>query len=245
MSSRPTVVLIHGLFGFRKLLWSEYFQGVRPLLESMGMRVIAPRLPWAGSVEARGNSLARQLQQEAGALHLVAHSMGGIDARFWISRLGGGEKVASLTTLASPHHGSSAADHICRHISPFRIFAGIRCLTMKKMAHFNSTTPDQPHIIYRSYTAKRPLHEQPWIVRRYGRCIQQHEGDNDSQVSVTSGQWGDHIATLPCDHFELIRRNFWFNPFRKRTPFDMLPVYRDIGEWIKAESAAKKERACL
>jgi len=229
---QPTVVLIHGLFGFRKLLWLEYFQDVRQLHEAMGLRVVVPSLPWAGSLEQRANALSHQLQDEEGPLHLVAHSMGGVDARYWINHLNGAAKVASLTTLATPHRGSSAADHVCCHISPFRLFAGIHSLTMNQLQRFNKITPDQSHIIYRSYTAKRPVDEQPWIVRRYGRCIQKIEGDNDSQVSVASGRWGDHIATLPCDHFELIRRDFWFNPLRTRIRFDVLPVYRDIGEWI-------------
>ena len=81
MSQRPTVVLIHGLFGFNKLLWFEYFNHVRQLYESMGLRVIVPGLPWAGSLELRANALARQLEHEPGPLHLLAHSMGGLDAR--------------------------------------------------------------------------------------------------------------------------------------------------------------------
>ena len=241
MTEQPTVVLIHGLFGFRRLLRLEYFEGVRQLYENMGLRVVVAGLPWAGSLEQRAKSLARQLQDEEGPLHLLAHSMGGIDARHWINHLNGAAKVASLTTLASPHRGSSAADHVCSHTSPFRLFAGVHSLTMNQLQRFNESTPDQPHIIYRSYTAKRPVDEQPWIVRRYGRCIQQTEGDNDSQVSVVSGQWGEHIATLPCDHFELIGRNFWFNPFRARKQFDVLPIYRDIGNWILSQGGVTKE----
>lgn len=234
MAERPTVVLVHGLFGFNKLLWLEYFEGVKDLYEGMGLRVITPSLPWAGSHEQRTAALARQLESEAGPLHLVAHSMGGIDARAWISRHGGAGKTVSLTTLATPHRGSPAADHVCRRLSPFRIFAGVRSLTIDKLRQFNEITPDHPDVIYRSYSATRPLAGQPWIVRRYGRIIQQSEGDNDSQVSVQSAAWGDHIDTLASDHFELIGKNFWFNPFKHRQPFDPIPCYRAIGEWILA-----------
>ncbi|MDQ6981506.1 MAG: alpha/beta fold hydrolase [Mariprofundus sp.] len=232
MALRPTVVLIHGLFGFRQLLWHDYFQGVRPLYESMGLRVIAPSLPWAGSIEQRADALAKQLRQEAGPLHLIAHSMGGLDARRWITCLDGASRALSLTTLATPHQGSAAADQVGQSLPPFRLFAGVRDLTTDKMEHFNQHTPDHPDVVYRSYAATRPVAEHPWIVRRYGRKIQITEGDNDSQVSVHSATWGDHIATLPCDHFELISRNFWFNPFRPRAAFDPMPVYRDIGNWI-------------
>jgi len=232
MTLRPAVVLIHGLFGFRKLLWLEYFQGVRSLYESMGLHVITPSLPWSGSIEQRADALAQQLKPESAPLHLIAHSMGGLDARRWITHLGGANRILSLTTLATPHHGSIAADHVCQGLSPFRIFAGVRGLTTTNMNAFNKHTPNQPDVTYRSYAAVRPVAEHPWIVRRYGRKIQTTEGDNDSQVSVRSATWGEHIATLPCDHFELISRNFWFNPFRQRATFDPMPVYRDIGNWI-------------
>jgi len=237
MVLQPAVVLIRGLFGFRKLLWREYFQGVRPLYESMGLRVIAPSLPWAGSIEQCADALAQQLDTEFAPLHLIAHSMGGLDARRWISCLGGANRALSLTTLATPHHGSVAANHVCRGLSPFRIFAGIRDLTTDNMEYFNQHTPDHPDVIYRSYTAARPIEEQPWVVRHYGRKIRAIEGNNDSQVSIRSATWGEHIATLPCDHFELISRNFWFNPFRPRTAFNPIPVYRDIGNWILQFSA--------
>lgn len=42
-------------------------------------------------------------------VHLVCHSMGGLVARAWLARQGGWEKVASLTMLASPHHGTELA----------------------------------------------------------------------------------------------------------------------------------------
>ncbi len=228
----PTVVLIHGLFGFRKVLWLEYFQGVRPLYESMGLRVLTLSLPWAGNIEQRAHTLARQLANESGPLHLLAHSMGGLDARHWIRHLGGADKTASLTTLSTPHHGSPAADLACKAYSPYRLFAGVRDLTTSKLESFNAQTPDQPNIIYRSYSAARPVAQHPWVVRHHGRYIQQMEGDNDAQVSVQSATWGEHVATLPCDHFELIAKNFWFNPLRSRHTFDPMPVYKDIGDWI-------------
>jgi len=238
MALRPAVVLIHGLFGFRRLLWLEYFQGVRPMYEKMGLRVVRPSLPWAGSLEQRTQALAEQLEVEPGPLHLVAHSMGGLDARAWICHFGGSAKARSLTTLSTPHRGSSAADFVCQSFSPFRLFAGTHSLTTEAANQFNRTAANHPNVTYRSYSAARPVAQQPWIVRRYGRIIQQHEGDNDSQVSVSSAAWGEHVTTLPCDHFELINRDFWFNPFKSRSAFHPLPVYRQIGDWILSQSQA-------
>jgi len=236
MANPPTVVLIHGLFGFRKLLWIEYFQDVRQLYEEMGLRVVVPSLPWASSIIQRANSLAKQLKDKPGPLHLVAHSMGGLDARCWINSMGGSAKTSSLTTLATPHRGSPASDYVCSTYSPFRLFPGVRDLTTERVGQFNLSTPNHPAVIYRSYSACRPVAQLPWIVRRYGHMIQQHEGANDSQVSVSSAAWGQHVATLPSDHFEVISKDFWFNPFQSRTTFHPLPLYRKIGEWILSQS---------
>ena len=232
MNKQTTVVLIHGFLGFRKLFWVEYFQGVPALFEQMGLRVIVPRLPSVGRLEQRAESLALQLEDETGPLHLVGHSMGGLDARYFINHLDGASKVASLTTLVTPHRGSSAADHVCSALSPFRLFPGMHSLTIESAQRFNACTADLPGIVYRSYSAKRALEKQPWMVRRYGRSIELHEGDNDSQVSIASALWGEHITTLPCDHFEIIFKNLWLNPFRPRETYNPMHVYRDIGEWI-------------
>jgi triacylglycerol lipase len=43
-------------------------------------------------------------------VHIIAHSMGGLDARYLISTLGYASKVKSLTTLSTPHRGSPLAD---------------------------------------------------------------------------------------------------------------------------------------
>jgi len=242
MNQQPVVVLIHGLFGFRKLLWLEYFNGVRSLYESMGLRVLTPGLPWAGTIEQRAQALALQLKHEQGPLHLLAHSMGGLDGRYWITHMDGDHKVASLTTLSTPHRGSSVSEHINSGLSPLRLFPGARSLTRPALKSFNANTPDSPTVCYRSYSAYRPIAEQVWSLRRFGKIIQQLEGNNDNLVSVHSAQWGDHINTLPCDHFELIFRDFWLNPFRKRNKFDPMPIYRDIGEWILQHQNSSKEK---
>ena len=46
---------------------------------------------------------------------VIGHSMGGLDARYMVSRLGMAERVKSLTTVATPHRGSAFADWGVRH----------------------------------------------------------------------------------------------------------------------------------
>lgn len=58
-------------------------------------------------LEARvAQILAGSAQQR---VHLVCHSMGGLVARAWLARSAGWGRVASLTMLGSPHHGTELA----------------------------------------------------------------------------------------------------------------------------------------
>ncbi len=231
---QPKIVLLCGMLGFTRMLCWEYFRGVPAMLQKQGFTVLIPQMPLAQRSETRARFLAKFLEHESGPLHLIAHSMGGVDARFYIRHLGGRRKTASLTTLASPHRGSILADHeMNTWYSPYRHLPAVTDLTLAAMADFNKQTPNCDMVVYRSYSAARPVHELPWLMRRFGRRIEAIEGANDSQVSVTSAIWGEHIATLSCDHFELTGMNIWFNPLTARKRFDHLPVYRDIADWIR------------
>ena len=43
-------------------------------------------------------------------VHLFAHSMGGLDSRYMISQLDMADRVLTLTTIGTPHRGTSFAD---------------------------------------------------------------------------------------------------------------------------------------
>jgi triacylglycerol lipase len=83
------IVLVPGLFGFDRLGPLEYFNGVAGHLEETfpGLHVKAATTNPLGSVANRADILAQQIGLLFGAeeVHLVAHSMGGLDARFLVS----------------------------------------------------------------------------------------------------------------------------------------------------------------
>src|SRR5947209_5571793 len=97
---RSPLVLVHGLFGFNRIglgRWTlvNYFPGIPRLLEAAGNRVLVPRLSPTGGVADRAAQLKAFLDREAPGepVHLLAHSMGGLDARYMISRLDMGRRV--------------------------------------------------------------------------------------------------------------------------------------------------------
>jgi pimeloyl-ACP methyl ester carboxylesterase len=129
MAKPILLVLAHGIFGWgesadRGNQMKDYYFGVRPFLEKeYGSRIdgiIAPTVKAAESVEVRGNELATAIRNQLTTMpadtkvHILAHSMGGLDAR-WVIAEGMGLKptdrmadhIASLTTIATPHRGTT------------------------------------------------------------------------------------------------------------------------------------------
>lgn len=127
-SGRPTkhaIVLAHGFMGTDSAspsftnVWA--FHRVADALRRDGHVVHEGRVQPFNSPEARAKELAKHVdaaieecRATAGCdprrVNLVAHSMGGLDCRVLISQLGYGDRVASLTTISTPHRGSNIAD---------------------------------------------------------------------------------------------------------------------------------------
>src|SRR5437879_6389455 len=114
---RAPLVLVHGLLGFDRFAvggWTlvSYFSLITDVLAAGGNRVLVAQLSPTGPVRQRAAELKafleRQVPQEP--VHLIAHSMGGLDSRYMISCLGMNERVLTLTTLGTPHRGTSFAD---------------------------------------------------------------------------------------------------------------------------------------
>src|SRR5947207_14888578 len=100
---RHTIVLAHGLAGFsqigvRRLRIANYFRGIPEYLTAHGCRVVSAEVPPLGSIEKRAQRLRQVVRDAAGdeKVHVIAHSMGGLDSRHMISRLGMEEQVRPL-----------------------------------------------------------------------------------------------------------------------------------------------------
>src|SRR5438552_18304693 len=110
------IVLQHGLFGFGDFkvgtLRVSYFNGIDRALEKRGYPLIISRVHPTGSIELRARQLKSTILKQLRLLNckrqrviIFAHSMGGLDARYMIARLGMAEHVAALVTISTPHRG--------------------------------------------------------------------------------------------------------------------------------------------
>ncbi|KAK1247015.1 hypothetical protein MKX08_000817 [Trichoderma sp. CBMAI-0020] len=275
------IVLAHGLLGFSELRVSallppiEYWHGITQALTQNNCTVITASVPPTGSIEERAAKLAADIlaqtskaRASARATHaaaspstvnIVAHSMGGLDARYMISQLKPAlqdVRVASLVTIATPHRGSPFADYLVeRGAGPLylpRLYSIIRRaglgtsafgqLTTRYMRdEFNPRVRDDEAVRYFSYGAAI---DEPSLLGAfrlpYG-VVGRAEGENDGLVSVESSRWGVYRGTLMgVSHLDLIN---WSNRAAwtvrewmgmKRT-FNAVAFYLDVADMLAKE----------
>jgi triacylglycerol lipase len=115
------IVLLHGI-GYRDdMLMLNSWGRIPKTLEAAGAPVFQGGLDAWNSHENSALALKPNIEQvlsETGAakVNIVAHSKGGLEARYLISKLDMADKVASLTTVCTPHHGSAVADLVAGDI---------------------------------------------------------------------------------------------------------------------------------
>ena len=125
--SRPRhhIVLVPGLFGFARLGGFDYFTHVEEALASRFLErgadceFVLVSSPPTGSIVHRTQVLMDAIQKacadDAGAIHLVGHSTGGLDVRLlaspttWPDLPEWFDRVRTLTSISTPHYGTPLA----------------------------------------------------------------------------------------------------------------------------------------
>lgn len=222
---RHPLVLVHGLFGFSRFTvagWEAmtYFRGIGESLRSKGIRVVAPSLSPTAGVADRAQQLANFIQstfpQEK--VHVIAHSMGGLDSRYAISCLGMHQQVISLTTIGTPHRGSTAADvgvsRLEKLLKPWLKYFNIPHdafydLTTERCQAFNEKAQDITDVYYYAIAGRN---HGPWLSPEWwipAGIVSFREGPNDGIVSIASAQHHYQHEIWEGDHLSLVN---WPNP---------------------------------
>ena len=222
------IVLHHGLLGSGDVslgpLRLSYFRKIDRAIAARGHPVIVSRVHPTGPIELRARQLKvnmlRGLKQHDlprdSRVLIIAHSMGGLDARHMIAELGmGADRVAGLLTITCPHRGSSYADWcvetLGKKLGCSRLLEimgldlrAVVDLTTENCRRFNREVKNVAGVQYFSASAARPWHRvPPWTVHAH-KIVSDAEGDNDCVVSVKSSTWGRHLGVWPADHFHAI-----------------------------------------
>jgi pimeloyl-ACP methyl ester carboxylesterase len=104
------ILLVHGLIDNRSI-----FTKLRRSLRRRGFgHVYAINLPLLTDVPDAATRLADDVEdicRRTGrdSVHVVAHSLGGLVARYYVQKLRGDARVHTLVTLGTPHGGTNAA----------------------------------------------------------------------------------------------------------------------------------------
>lgn len=239
--SRP-VILMHGFGAFLHLLAPISLTPLIEMLRARGVTVAAPKVEPYSPVPVRVQAWRdriREVLREAGATHahLVAYSSGGLDARYLISREGGSDYVATLTTISTPHRGSSVAsavleqpDLIRKGLTGFADWVGRRIYSSPSEAQraleqltpsfveteFNPGVPDHPGVRYASWAGKAGVGTDVPInplLKFTNRVLYEAEGMNDGIVSVRSARWTGFQGILNADHGRQIGLKAWNGSF--------------------------------
>jgi triacylglycerol lipase len=224
---RSPLVLVHGLFGFDRfrvggMTLARYFPGIIEMLEAAHNRVLVPSLSPTSGVAERAAQLKAYLDRHSPGepVHIIAHSMGGLDSRYLISQLGMSRRVLSLTTLGTPHRGSSFADwalgRLARLLRPFFELFSIPTqafydVTVARCREFNEKVPDAPGVRYFSVAARHVgnfFSHPEWVLSH--QIVKQAEGENDGVVSIASATYGERVDIWDGDHLSLVN---WLRPF--------------------------------
>jgi triacylglycerol lipase len=198
----------------------------------------------------------------SGPLHIIAHSMGGLDSRHLIARNPDlAARIVSLTMLSTPNHGSPLADFVApggsgllsavrslvfngasRAIGAFGFIrtGAIEDLTRRRA----EAAPDvaQTHkgrISVRSYAASgrasgRVTSKLLFPSHAFILNAPADGGPNDGAVTVQSSKYGEFKETWPCDHLDMVGHDLDDLPLGSGS-FDHIAKFKEIIGMLQAE----------
>lgn len=222
--TRYPILMVHGVF-FRdfKQGFLNYWGRIPEELKINGATVYYGQQQSADSVAECGKELADRIRQivaetGCGKVNVIAHSKGGLDTRYAISKCGVADMVASLTTINTPHRGCEFADYLLGKI-PASVqnkvaaayntalrqlgdhdpdfLKAVNDLTYKACMERNAEVMDAPNVYYQSYGSRMrgasggrfPLNYSYHLVKYF-------DGPNDGLVGEKSFAWGSKFEFL-------------------------------------------------
>ncbi len=256
------ILFVHGVF-FRDSRFINYWGRIPKALEQNGAKIYYGEHQSAASVEDSARELAKRIErlvEDTGCekLNIIAHSKGGLDCRYAISKLGAYKYVASLTTVNTPHRGCKFADYLLG-VLPDRLvkkiadtynsalrklgddnpdfIAAVNDLTAEKCI-FRDKEMGLPQGIFcrsigsklnKARNGKFPLNFTYHLARYF-------DGANDGLVGEDSFRWGDNYVFLHTEGKRGISHGDMVDLNRENLDgFDVREFYIDIVNNLKKQ----------
>lgn len=258
---RNPIVLVHGATtkGSRlEIGWldfGEYFENIPAFYSGTGTPVKTAQLTTDGSIGERAAVLKNFIETEfpGRMVNLVAHSLGGLDARYVVSRLGC-QQVASITTIGTPHHGTPLANWAERQARkgyPWYWFFRLLGYDMAKRRFLKEITTDfmdgtfNPkvqninEVRYYSVITSAAFYNYTmshlfWFPTRWleGEHHPLSQHGHDGMVPMDSMRWGKVIGMFEADHLSQINHH----EFRATNQMDVsYNIYQAIYDNLQKE----------
>lgn len=215
-ATKYPLVMLHGI-GFRDLRYFNYWGRIPRELARNGAVVYYGHQQAWGTIEDNGAIIREKIldileENHCEKVNIIAHSKGGLDARYLISGLHMENQVASLTTVSTPHRGSELLNLLNR--LPDGVYRFVSSLFDKSFARFGDQHPDCYHAskqlspeFCQEFNQKYP--DAPGVYyQSYASCMKHSLGDsllslpnllmffagaskNDGLVTIDSAKWGN------------------------------------------------------
>ena len=216
------VLLVHGA-GFRDKTFGfiNYWGRIPKLFSKHGVKVYHGGTDAWGSVEQNAHTLKNKInailqENKTEKVNIIAHSRGGLEARYLISALSMDHAVASLTTISTSHYGVRAMNiavelpvGLYKFISFFvntwfrmlgdkkpDFFTSSGQLSQKHSIEFNKCNPDKEGVYYQSYASMLKYFFSDLIFMVLHPLITFADSDNDGLCPVESAKWGDFKGVI-------------------------------------------------
>lgn len=248
-----SVALVPGVIGFDRFGPLHYFNGVAVHLEAAfpGATVRELTTDPIGTVADRAEALAREIVGAFGAsgpIHIIAHSMGGLDARFLVSQNVGDValRVKTVVGISTPHRGSPVAS-VFDAVNPLELLTGlvhlaggffddlrartnaVHDLSEAGAAALDAKCPDDPRVRYLDVaaTGRDAVAATSAFFLLAHEFVKSKAGDNDGVVALTSSvRHQQPFAVWHGDHADLIGHDL-DRPLGLPA-FDYLRAYEDV-----------------
>ena len=230
MACKYPIILVHGLM-LRHSKRFRAFGKIEHVLDDEGHKVYVATHDGFGSIENNASQLKEyilKVLEETGAekVNLIGHSKGGLDSKYLITKLGMEDKIASLTTLATPHRGSIIASAIWRlplwirktiafFINTFYRILGDQhpdamkaCDQLRRVDESEETLGFSENVYCQSYSTTLKKGRDCFLMAVPHKIYKHYENvDNDGMVSRDSAKFGNYrgeCLDISISHAQII-----------------------------------------
>ncbi|MCL2421905.1 MAG: hypothetical protein FWD03_08620 [Defluviitaleaceae bacterium] len=164
------ILLLHGT-GARDRSQRTCWGRIPHALQNAGTEIYYGNQDAWGTVESNAQMIketALSILAKTGCekINIIAISKGGLEARYMVSKLEMGDKIASVTTISTPHHGSRTMDFFstdtsrCLKSPPPSSISPLAAVAIK-IPIYTASAINLPQPTARNLTMKY------WIILRY------------------------------------------------------------------------------